>query len=374
MIPRAGGPYVFTRRAYGEFGGFIAGWSDWFLNTLSLSLISVAAAEYAGVLFPLLSERVSLTAVSIILFFGGLHWLGVEAGAGAQKLMSLVKVAAFLALVAACFVYGGTGSAVRSADPGPAGGGLLSLAAVIISVQFVIETYGGYNSAVYFSEENTNSARNIPRALFVGVLLVMAVYVLVNLAILNVLSIPEIAESKLPVADAAERLFGGNGGTIVTALSLISLLGIINATSMLSPRVMFGLARDGLFVPQAALVSRGGTPYVALLVTVATAVGLAFAGSFETLFAIAAFLGVSLDASVFVALFVLRKTEPDTPRPFRAIGYPFLPLIAAGVALTLLAAFVYGNTQNSLVSIAAIVVSYPLYLIVRRHLSKNAID
>jgi APA family basic amino acid/polyamine antiporter len=290
-----------------------------------------------------------------------------------QKLMSLAKVAAFMALVAACFIYGGgPSSAFATPGPGPAGGGLLTIAAVIVSVQFVIETYGGYNSAVYFSEENTDAGRDVPRALFVGVLLVMAIYVLVNVAILNVLPISEIAASKLPAADAASRLFGENGGTIITALSLISLLGIINATAMLSPRVMFGLARDGLFAPQAARVSSGGTPYVALIITAVLAVGLAFAGTFETLFAIAAFMGVAIDASVFASLFILRRREPYTPRPYAAFGYPILPLVVAAVSLTLLAAYVYGNTQNSLISLSIIIISYPIFLFVRKLIARNA--
>ena len=122
-----------------------------------------------------------------------------------------------------------------------------------------------------------------------------------------------------------------NHGTPVS----ISLLGIINATAMMAPCVMFGLARDGLFAPQAARVSAGGTPYVALLITAIAAAGLAFAGTFETLFAIAAFMGVAIDGSVFVSrLIVLRRREPEMRRPFRAIGYPVIPMIVAGASST----------------------------------------
>ena len=368
MIPKAGGPYVFARRTYGRFGGFVIGWSDWFLITASTAYLAVAAGEYAIALFPALGDNIAPVAAVILLFFGALHWFGLRAGSGAQKITSFLKVLAFTVLIFACFFASG---GQTPADAAPAkeftfATPMAAFVAVVLSLQAVIETYAGYNSIVYFSEENADPGRSIPRALFGGVLLVTAIYLLVNLALLSVLSVSEIGDSKLPAADAAALIFGETGGTVITALSLISLLGIINAIIMQAPRTLFSMSRDRLFAPQAARVNSGGTPTVALFLTILLAVALTATGTFESLLAVAAFLGLMVDCAVFLALFILRRREPDAPRPFRAFGYPFLPFIILAVSVLLLVAYVVGNTWNSLFALAAVAVSYPLYLIVRR--------
>ena len=297
MIPKAGGPYVFARRTYGTFGGFVIGWSDWFLNTAATAYLAVAAGEYAVALFPALGENVAPGAAVILLFFGVLHWFGLRAGSGAQKLTSFLKVLAFTVLIFACFFASG---GQTPADAAPAkeftfATPMAAFVAVVLSLQAVIETYAGYNSIVYFSEENADPGRSIPRALFGGVLLVTAIYLLVNLALLSVLSVSEIGDSKLPAADAAALIFGETGGTVITALSLISLLGIVNAVTLQTPRTLFSMSRDRLFAPQAARVNAGGTPTVALFLTTLLAIALAATGTFESLLAVVAFLGLTVD-------------------------------------------------------------------------------
>jgi len=368
MLPEAGGPYVFAKKTYGTFGGFLIGWSDWFLNTCATAYLAVAIGEYTAALSPALTDFVPHIAVAVLIFFVGLHWFGLRAGSGAQKLTSLLKVLAFLVLIVACFVFGGrqNPSPVEQNFSSSVTNPLLSFVAVILSLQAVIETYAGYNSVVYFSEENTDPARNIPRALFGGVILVTAIYLLVNFALLVALPIEQIAASKLPAADAAVSIFGETGGTIITALSLASLLSIINALVLQTPRTLFALSRDGLFSTKGAAVNDGGTPTFALALTILLAVILAASGTFESLLAIAAFMGLTVDCSVFLALFVLRKREPDFPRPFKARGYPFVPFIILFVSVLLLIGYVVGNTMNSLIALSAMALSYPAYLIARR--------
>jgi APA family basic amino acid/polyamine antiporter len=367
MLPKAGGPYVFAQRTYGAFGGFVIGWSDWFLNTCATAYLAVAASEYCAALFPALADFVPLVAVAILLFFSVLHWFGVRAGSGAQKLTSLLKVVFFFVLIAACFIFGERqnlaefGQTSKSLFANP----MTAFVAVILSLQAVVETYAGYNSVVYFSEENTNPSRNIPRSLFGGVLTVTAIYLLVNLALLYVLPVSTIADSKLPAADAASSVFGETGGTIITVLSLVSLLSIVNAIIMQTPRTLFAMSRDGLFSIRAATVNKGGTPAIALILTVLLAIVLAASGTFESLFAITAFMGVTVDCSVFLALLVLRKTEPDLPRPFKARGYPALPLFILIFSVLLLIAYVISNTMNSLFALTIMALSYPIFLIVR---------
>lgn len=376
LLPASGGPYIFARRAYGEFGGFVIGWSDWFLNNCALAYLAVAASEYFAALFRVAEERIPLVAVTILLLFFALHWFGLRFGSGAQKLMSLLKVAFLLAVVAACFIFGGRPNAANAAPASTVvfADSLAAFIAIILSTQAVIETYAGYNSVVYFSEENTDPGRSIPRALFGGVLTVTALYLLVNLAFVYVLPISEIAASKLPVADAAAVIFGEKGGTIITVLSFVSILGIVNAVVMQTPRTLFAMSRDGLFLKKAAIVNEGGTPTAALVLTVLLAVVMAATGTFETLFAIVAFMGVTVDCAVFLALFVLRKREPDAPRPFKAFGYPFLPLLILIVSIFLLIAYVVSNTANSVFALTVMILIYTLFLSIRFLTKKRATD
>lgn len=372
MLPKAGGGYVYIRRAYGDFFGFAGGMNDFILSCCSSAYISIVFGEYAAALFPVFAGRENIIAVSILLGLGLLHWIGLRAGNFAQQATSLVKVAAFFVLIVACFVFGGNNnqaappeSAAALANP------LAFFAAFMLSLQAVMETYSGWNGAVYFSEENADPARTIPRALFGGVSVVTVIYVLVNIALLYALPLADIAASKLPAADAAQTIFGGAGAKIITALSLVSILGILNAQTLFTPRILFAISRDGFLPAQAARVNAGGTPIVALLLTVALMIIFALSGTFETLLAIAAFLGLAGDGAVYLALFVLRRKEPDFPRPFRAYGYPILPAIVLIAAVTILIGYVVGNTLNSIYSIGILLLLYPVYLLFKKLVNRQ---
>jgi APA family basic amino acid/polyamine antiporter len=368
MLPRAGGPYAYARRAYGDYGGFLIGWSDWLVNMGATAYMAVVLAEYSAALIPRLSELGSVAAVIILLILAVLNWAGLRIGSGIQQLTTLFKVLAFLAVIAACFIFGAKG-------PGGEAQQTLSLLAanptsasiaVLMAFQFVIETYAGWYSPVYFGEEDTNPARNLPRSLFGGVLSVTAIYVFFNLAMLYVLTIGELAASKLAAADAAQIVFGGLSAQIITALALVSIVSILNALLLQTPRIIFALGRDGLLSPKAAAVNAGGTPSVALALTVLIAMILAASGTFETLFALTAFLGLTIDASAYAALLVLRKREPTLPRPFKAWGYPLIPVLVLIGTVLLFLGYAVNNKINSMFALAMVALSYPAYLIVKR--------
>lgn len=180
MLPEAGGGYVYIRRAYGNFFGFAGGMNDFVLNCCGLAYLSITTGEYATALVPSLAGRENAIGIFVLLALSLLNWIGLRAGDLAQKLTSLVKVAAFFVLIAACFIFGGstTADATAPAAQSVATFGLAPLAvfaAVAISIQSVMETYAGWNTAVYFSEENTDPARAVPRAMFGGVLVVMTI-------------------------------------------------------------------------------------------------------------------------------------------------------------------------------------------------------
>ena len=373
MLPLDGGPYVYARRAYGEFGGFLVGWSDWLLRTSSMAYLAVALTEYAAELFSYNPGFITPAAIALLIFFTAFHWLGLRAGSRAQEIMSLFKVLAFFVIIAACFLFSPKVNAGPSAKPPLFSDPKLLFVAIALSMQSILGTYAGWHAPVYFSEENTDPAKSIPRSLFSGVAVVMAIYVLINLALLYALPMSKLAGSKLAAADAAQLIFGGYSSQIVTGIMLISLLGIINAAFLFTPRVMFALSRDGLFFHSGVMVNTGGTPTTALLITALAAIMLAGVGSFDRLFAFTAFLTVLVDVAAFGTIFVLRWREPDLPRPFRARGYPVLPAIVLLGAGLLLIAFVVSSIQNSLYAMIGIVVSYPVYLLVKKLVKAAAI-
>ena len=366
MLPLDGGPYVYARRAYGEFGGFLVGWSDWLLRTSSMAYLAVALTEYAAGLFSYNPGVITPAAIAVLIVFTAFHWLGLRVGSRAQEIMSLFKVLAFFVIIAACFLFSPKASAAPSAMPSLFSDPKLLFVAIALSMQSILGTYAGWHAPVYFSEENTDPAKSIPRSLFTGAAVVMAIYVLINLAMLYALPMSKLAGSKLAAADAAQLIFGGYSSQIVTSIMFISLLGIINASFLFTPRVLFALSRDGLFSYSGARVNTGGTPTTALLITALVAIILAGVGSFDKLFAFTAFLTVLVDVAAFGTIFVLRWREPDLLRPFRARGYPVLPAIVFVGAALLLVAFVVSSTQNSLYAIIGIAVSYPMYLLVKR--------
>jgi APA family basic amino acid/polyamine antiporter len=229
----------------------------------------------------------------------------------------------------------------------------------------VLVAYGGWNSVIYFAEEDENPHRNIPRSLHGGVLLVIGIYLLVNLALLYVLSLPQMAASKLAAADALQVVFGAHSGQIVTALVLLSIIGIVNAILMFTPRTLYALGRDGLFSTRAVVVNEGGTPVFALAVTALVAIILIMMGTFEKLIAIYAFFAVANNIVLIGALFVLRKRSPDLPRPFRTWAYPFAPIAVLLVSIALFVGFIIGDTRDSIYALVMLAASYPLYRLIK---------
>jgi APA family basic amino acid/polyamine antiporter len=373
MIPRAGGMYAYAHRAYGGYGGFVVGWCDWLNNTFAISFISVVFGEYASrLLAPNIAGGRIFFSLLALLTMTMLNVLGLRSGSETQKVVSALKAFALLAFVVLCFVLGGqsvpAGQAVTSAAaPSSPASPWSSMVAFVLAFQLVLGAYDGWYGPAYFSEEDTNPSRNLPRSLFGGTLLIMSIYLLVNMAFLYVLPMSQLAGSTFAGADALNVLFGQLGGQIVTILALISLIGIVNAILMMAPRILFALGREGLFFRGATKVNKGGTPIVALLLTAACSVILTSIGTFELLLGIGQFLVLFAMILLIVSLFVLRRREPDTPRPFKAIGYPLVPLLMLLFAVLLLIGYTVSNPFPSACAISALVFSYPVFRLIKRN-------
>jgi APA family basic amino acid/polyamine antiporter len=368
MLPRSGGQYVFARYALGEYAGFIVGWSDWISTCGTTAAVALVIGEFTGALFPAMEGRAVAIAASVAIVFALLQWRGVLWGSRVQNLTSFIKSLAFLALVAACFLLGGRGAEDAATTPAavtlPAGFDLL--AAIVLSLQSVIYTYDGWAGVVYFSEEVHDPGRDIPRALFGGLLLIIGIYLLVNLALLYVLPITMIAGREFAAGLAAQMVFGAHGDVIFRTLTILSMLSCINAYHLMATRVLYAMSRDGLFSKYTARVNEGGTPTLALFTSAAISVlFIVYGKKFETVITVLAFFFVANYTISFISIFVLRRREPLKPRPYRAWGYPWTTALALLGSVAFLAGAVASDTRNSIYALLLLAASYPAFLLLR---------
>ena len=368
MLPQAGGFYVYAKRAFGHLAGFTVGWGDWLNNCATLSYASFAAAEYLKALAPAFPGSPRIIALTLLLFFAALHWLGLRVGSMAQKLASSATAVTLLVLAVACFLYRGTvqaagsGSMTAVSDLFRSNVGVAHfLAAFVIALRSVIVTYDGWYEPIYFTEEDTNPARHLPRVLIGGVLLVVGLYLTLNLAFLRVLPISVLAASRLPAADAAQAVFASWSGKFVTFLSLLTLLSLLNCVLLGAPRILYAIGRDGLFTERAARVSAGGTPRPAMLMSAGAALVLVALGTFEKIIAIAAVVFVAIYCVSYAAVFVLRWKAPTLERPFRAWGYPWATAIVLLGSLLFLAGAAVSDPRNTFYGVMLLAASVPAY-------------
>src|SRR5437867_4948025 len=235
MIPRSGGWYVFVHRALGNYPGFIVGWSDWLSTCGTLAVISMVVGEYASVLLPALAGRDKQVALAVILLFAALQWRGIRWGSFTQNLTSLLKTIIFVVIAIAAFVIAAKPNAGTS-PPIPHGFALFG--ALIIALQGVLYTYDGWYGVIYFGEEVRNPKRDVFRSMFGGVLLIIAIYVVVNLAYVHVLPMSQLAGEPLAAGAVARVIFGAYGDTTIRVLAILSLLSTINAYTLTAPRIL----------------------------------------------------------------------------------------------------------------------------------------
>jgi len=364
MLPKAGGSYNYIKRALGEYAGFLSGWYDYIVNAIPPAFYCIVISEYTIILFPQLANYATVMSISLLIAFVLLHLSGVKNGSLIQQITSLLKVICFVALVVACFMYSGAEIPPIKTDNSVFQIGLIF--GFFKSLQLIIGTYNGWNAVCFFAEENENPNKNIPKSLYSGVLLVVAIYILVNAAFFHVLPIETLAKSNLAAADVAKILFGESGAKIVTVISIFSLISILNAFMMIPPRILYGLSRDGFFIEKGTQVNKGGTPIVALLVSSFFSLFLICIGSFEVLFSFAAFISIIVWGLAYYSLLKLRTSEPHLPRPYRSFWYPWTTIIALIFSIALLAGFIYSDPKSFIIIVGIAIASYPLFLVLKK--------
>jgi basic amino acid/polyamine antiporter, APA family len=375
-IPLSGGQYNFSRRGLGEYAGFLVGWSDWLSTCGTAAAVGIVIAEYAAAFFGVLDGKSVLwgcafshqkmAAVSILLALFVLQWRGVKWGSNTQLITAALKTAAFVVVVAACFFLGGAARAPASAAaPVALKSGWPLLTSFLLALQAVLYAVDGWDGVVYFGEEVRNPGRDIPRAIFGSVFSIMGIYLLLNLAVLYVLPIQQIAGDNFSLGTAASRIFGPYGDAFIRAIMIVSLLSCLNANQLFCSRTLYKMSYDGLFFQAASRVNRGGTPVPALLLS--TLVGVVFVlGTFERVIAMLSFFFVANYTLSYVSLFRLRQRQPDLPRPYRAWGYPWTTGIALGASALFLIASLLEDRHNAPIALVILLLSYPVFYVLQR--------
>src|SRR5262245_24152557 len=350
MLPRAGGFYVYVRRAFGNTAGFAVGWTDWLMYCSILGYLSIAIAEFIAALGVISGGAIRTLSVLILVSIFALQWLGIRISSLFQEVTTALKCVAFLVLVAACLLVPTDGYPSAHIPSSTTFSGL------VIALQAIVITYGGWQSPLYFIEEDRDPARNLPRIMIGGVISVIAVYLLVNIALIKVVPMPELSGATFPAADAARNILGKEGQNLIIVLSVISLVPLLNAITMMGTRVIFALGRDRLFWSRTSTVNRSGTPDTATLLTAAVAIGLIATGTFQRLIAVTSFFLAVNYTLCCVALVVLRRREPDLTRPYQAWGYPWSVWLVTAGSLLFLLGMLAGDVLNGLAAVGLLAI------------------
>jgi basic amino acid/polyamine antiporter, APA family len=348
LRPKAGGEYVYLDAAYGRLAAFLTGWTSFIAGfSGAIAASAVVLAFYLGRFVPIAGDSTplvtvplplvpltispqTLVAVAAIWLMSFVHIRGVGPGRVMGNVLASLKVSALLLFIALGFSLG-TGSMANLT----ASAGTPAASPWLFALIPVLFTFAGWNAAAYVAEEIRDPGRNLPRSLAIGTLAVIAIYLLLNALYLFVVPVGDLAKVQGSVLDViADRLLGAAAGDIMGAVSIVSLLASISAMVFAGPRVYYAMARDGLFLRSAAKVHPDyRTPARSIVAqgiwsTLLVLSGGATALTTYTGFAITLFSGIAVSA-----LFVLRRREPDAPRPFRTFGYPFAPGLFAVVSL-----------------------------------------
>jgi len=377
LRPQAGGEYVYLREAFGPMAAFLTGWTSFVAGfSGAIAASALALADYVGRFVPaagsgapivrvpglVISPRaiVALTAIAVLTI---VHVRGLGPGRLLQNTLAALKASAIAVFVAIGLTLGHGSSAHFAAA------GTLAPVSVLLALVPVMFSYSGWNAAAYVAEEVRDPARNVPLALGVGTIVVVVLYVVLNVLYVYAMPVRELAAvpgSRL-MDTVAERLFGFVAGNVLALFTIVSLAASISAMVIAGPRVYFAMARDGLFVPSAGRVHpRFHTPAAAIVAQGVWSGVLVLSATLSELVSYTGFAIVLFSAVAVLALFVLRRREPDAPRPFRALGYPWAPAIFVGASAIIVVNEIWRNGPTAAAGLSVIAAGVPAYFLVRR--------
>ncbi len=372
--PKAGGGYVYLRDAFGPFPAFLYGWALFLMiSTGAIAAVAMTFANYFTTVVGLPVAWGTPIAVSAIVLLTGVNIAGVTPGAITQNVATVLKLAAIAFLVAVAFAVPDVASQPTNTALQPlvipvgAGAWLLAVGAALVPVLFA---FGGWQQTNFVAEELRDARRDLPRALILGVLLVVVCYLLVNLAYLRVLGVTGLASSRAPAAETVGALLGARGRAIIGAGIAISTFGFLNLVILVTPRVYQAMAADGVFFAGMARVNpRTRTPITALLGQAAWAILLLFSGSYAQLLDYVVFADWLFFAATAATLFVYRAREAreaarDQPTP--GYGHPFTSVLFLAAAGYVILGSVVSNPGNAIKGAALLALGWPAFVWWRR--------
>lgn len=357
--PRAGGGYVYLRETWGPLPAFLYGWALLLvIASGAIAAIAVTFADYTLALTGLPRRFALPLAIAAIVLVSAVNYLGVRPGAVVQNVFTLLKLLALAALVGIGLLAG-----LPPTAPAPPGAPA-AIGAALVPVLF---TYGGWQQTNFIAEEMVDPERDLPRALLLGVAVVVATYLLANLAYLQVLGPAGLAASTAPAADAMRRVLGPVGGSLISAGIAVSTFGFLNLVVLVTPRVFQAMAADGVFFPQLArLHPVHRTPAAAIVLQAGWASALALSGSFSQLVDYVAFADWVFFGLTVAGLFVYRARDRAAgrvapPGVFRVPGYPWTPAVFVASALVVVASSILAAPRNALIGTGMLLLGVPVY-------------
>jgi APA family basic amino acid/polyamine antiporter len=364
--PESGGLFNFIRRAYGDAAGFAYGWLfAAVIGPATAAALAVAFGEFTVRLTGAEDSLIRLLAPGAILVFGLTNYAGLRWGAGVQNLLTAAKVLGLGGLVMVAFLHPaaeGAGVPFEGANRSSVG----LLAAFALAFQSVIFAFDGFNDPLKVGEEIREPERNLPRSLLSGVLVIAVVYLLVNAALLWAVPIESMARSNLPAGEAAVRLFGPSGDAVIAGLAIVSVLGTLNESLLVNPRIAFAMARQGLIFRGLRSVNEGGSPTGAIVWNAGLGLVVALSGTFDQLLALVAFALALGELAALGSLFLFRRRFPGTPAPFQVPGYPFVPALFFLVHLAFVLSLLLLRTGQAAIGLGVVAAALAVYPLWRR--------
>jgi basic amino acid/polyamine antiporter, APA family len=360
-LPRSGGVFAYILEAFGPLPAFLFGWSELaVIRASALGAIATIFAEYFGYFVPMTPTQVRLLAAAAVIAVGLLNYLGVSRAAVVMNLTTIAKYGALAALGLLAF-SAGQGSWNHFAPAWPSGVDVSLLGTALIAIMW---TYDGWADLSFMGGEVKNPGRTLPMALIIGTAGILAIYLLLNLAYIYLVPLPEMARSPLIAATAAERIpfLGRFAGGLISLVVMVACFGTLHGSMMTGPRIFFAMADRGLFFQSIARVSpRYHSPSVAIWLATALGVIYVLLNDFQQL-ADKFILGIwPFYALAVAAVFVLRRTRPDLSRPYRTWGYPVVPIIFLLASVGMMGNALWTDRINTGITFGIILLGWPVY-------------
>lgn len=361
-MPKAGGQFIYLQRAFGPVWGYLYGWgSSVVINPASIAAIAVGFAMYVKVFVPLSNDGVRAVAIGSILLLTVINCFGLKVGAITQNIVTLLKIAAVIALIGFCLLLPG-GSTGNFQPLWPAEPATSLIGAFGVAMVAVLWGYDGWIEITYVGSEMRNPARDMPRSILLSTVLVSVLYVGVSLAILYVLGREGVAKSQFVAADALRVVLGTGGVVFITIAVLVSTLGSNHGIVFTAARIPWAMAREGQFFRWASrLHPRYATPNTSLVAQGVWSSLLVMIGRYNDLITCMVFVSFLFYSLSCVAVIVLRRREPAMARPYRAWGYPVTPVIFILFSIYLIVNSIIEQPKFSLIGAGLLAAGLPFY-------------